>query len=66
LEGFYYNKAASNTTIEEGSSGISFLARHGEMEIMTQPIRAEFRFGCFRPVTRIQLNFSSFIRVNWK
>jgi HD-GYP domain-containing protein (c-di-GMP phosphodiesterase class II) len=40
LEGFYYNKAASNTTIEEGSSGISLLARHGEMEIMTQPIRA--------------------------
>ncbi len=40
MEGFFFNKAILNAPLEAGSSGITLLARHGDMEIMSQPIRA--------------------------
>jgi HD-GYP domain-containing protein (c-di-GMP phosphodiesterase class II) len=38
LEGFYYNKSESNNTEDAYKKGISLIAKHGEIEIMMQPL----------------------------
>jgi hypothetical protein len=44
LEGFYYNISNLDEQKEHIFKGISLLARHGDLEIMSQPIMAGAAF----------------------